>query len=63
MNFKKDDIIVPSDRYSKTCDLRRVVLAVSDTHYTIQFLAGKKLVTEWPISGVNGDHKLYEEKS
>ena len=46
MDFKKDDIIIPSDRISDH-DLRRVVLAVSDTHYTIQFLSGKKLVTEW----------------
>lgn len=59
MDFKKDDIIIPSDRISDH-DLRRVVLAVSDTHYTIQFLSGKKLVTEWPIKGVNGDHKLYK---
>lgn len=56
-NFKVGDIIVPSDRIS-TEDLRREILSVGDTFYTLKFLSGKQLVVKWPIHGVDGDHRL-----
>lgn len=56
--FEVGDIIVPSDRYL-TGDMRREILEVGDTHYTLQFLTGRRLVVKWPIHGVDGDHKFY----
>ena len=58
--FKVGDIIVPI--YSSIHnDMRRKILKVSKTEYTIKFLVGKKNIVKWPISGVDGDHIKLKE--
>ena len=54
--FKVGDIIVPIYLTFTDVDLRRKILKVGKTEYTIQFLGGKKKSVKWLISGTDGDH-------
>ena len=55
--FKVGDIIVPIYlTFPDVDDLRRKVLKVGKTEYTIQFLGGNKKRVKWLISGTDGDH-------
>ena len=60
--FSVGDIIVPRACGQLAEDMRREILEVGDTHYTLKFLSGKQLVVKWPIHGVDGDHRPYDDE-